>query len=151
MWFLLIDAYSKWPEIQAMPETTTEATIQQLCKIFSAHGLPEQITTDNGPQFVTEQFEKFCRSRGIQHNSTAPYHPHSNGEVETNKDSELLWICYIHVKQLLKRQECIKRLIMISILSYISMLWRYSIDSKFLLRTMLDSWNSYKTYRECNV
>ena len=82
MWFLFIDAYSKWTEIQAMSETTTEVTIQQLCKIFSAHGLPEQIITDNGPQFVSEQFEKFCRLRGIQHNITVPYHPRSNGEAK---------------------------------------------------------------------
>ena len=30
MWLLLIDAYSKWPEIYAMSATTAQATIQQL-------------------------------------------------------------------------------------------------------------------------
>ena len=31
-------------------------TIHQLYKIFSAHGLPEQLITDNDPQFVTVAF-----------------------------------------------------------------------------------------------
>ena len=55
VWLILIDAYSKWPEVHAMTETTSEATIQQLRKIFAVHGLPEQLITDNGPQLVSIQ------------------------------------------------------------------------------------------------
>ena len=77
-----IDAYSKWPEIYAMSATTAQATIQQLHKIFTVHGLPELLITDNGLQFVASGFESFCQSRGIHHTLTAPYHPRSNGEAE---------------------------------------------------------------------
>ena len=91
MWLLLIDAYSKWSELHAMSSTTGQATVQQLRKIFATHGLPQMIVSDNGPQFVSKEFKKFCSSRGIQHNTIAPYHPHSNGEakriVETFKQS----------------------------------------------------------------
>ena len=55
MWLILIDAYSKWPEIYAMSVTTAQAMIQQLHKIFTEHGLPELLITDNGPQFVTSK------------------------------------------------------------------------------------------------
>ena len=82
MWLILIDAYSKWPEVHEMSETTSKATIQQLRKIFAVQGLPELIVTDNGPQFVSEEFKSFCQQRGIQHNTIAPYHPRSNGEAE---------------------------------------------------------------------
>ena len=66
MWLVLIDAYSKWPEVHKMFETTSKATIQQLRKIFAVKGLPELIVTDNGPQFVSEEFKSFCKQRGIQ-------------------------------------------------------------------------------------
>ena len=65
-----------------MESTTAETMIKQLQHIFSAHGLPLQIISDNGPQFIAEKFKHFCLSRGIQHMTTAPYHPSSNGEVE---------------------------------------------------------------------
>ena len=65
-----------------MSKTTSKVTIQQLRKIFAVQGLPELIITDNGPQFVSEEFKSFCQQRGIQHNTIAPYHPRSNGEAE---------------------------------------------------------------------
>ena len=82
MWLLVVDAFSKWPEIHSMESTTAEATIKHLRQIFATHGLPRQIVSDNGPQFVATSFQTFCESRGIQHIRTAPYSPRSNGEAE---------------------------------------------------------------------
>ena len=82
MWFLAVDAFSKWPEIHTMETTTAEATIKHLRQISATHGLPRQIVPDNGPQFVATSFQKFCESRGIQHIKTAPYSPRCNGEAE---------------------------------------------------------------------
>ena len=81
MWMLVVDAYSKWPEI-VMESTTAETTIKHLQQIFATQGLPFQIVSDNGPQFTAESFQQFCMSRGIRHTTTAPYHPSSNGEAE---------------------------------------------------------------------
>ena len=84
MWLILIDAYSKWPEIYAMSATTPQAKIQQLQKIllYMASQSYSSVITDNGPQFVASEFESFCQSRGIHHTRTAPYHPRSNDEAE---------------------------------------------------------------------
>ena len=82
MWLLLIDAFSKWPEIHEMRATTAKATIDKLKHIFAAQGLPEHIISDNGPQFIANEFAQYCNSRGIAHTTTPPYHPRSNGEVE---------------------------------------------------------------------
>ena len=71
----------KWPEVYAMSSTATTATVQQFRKIFATHGLPQIIVSDNGPQFVSEDFKQFCNWRGIQHNIIAFYHSHSNYEV----------------------------------------------------------------------
>ena len=82
MFFVLIDAHSKWPEVKVMKSTTTEKTIEVIRSIFAQHGLPEQFVTDNGPQFISSDFEKFLKSNGIKHILSAPYHPASNGLAE---------------------------------------------------------------------
>jgi len=50
--------------------------------MFAAYGLPEQLVTDNGPQFTAEEFAVFLKRNGIKHIKVAPYHPSSNGAVE---------------------------------------------------------------------
>ena len=49
---------------------------------FATLGLPEELVTDNGPSFTSEEFAKFQRMNGIKHITTAPYHPGSNGLAE---------------------------------------------------------------------
>ena len=45
-------------------------------------GIPNQIVTDNGPQFTATEFEEFYKNNGINRTLTAPYHPNLNGEAE---------------------------------------------------------------------
>ena len=82
MFFLLVDAHSKWPEIYEMTSTTSARTIELLRHLFAAYGLPEQVVPDNCPQFISGEFESFMKNNGIKHIRTAPYHPASNGAVE---------------------------------------------------------------------
>jgi transposase InsO family protein len=82
MWLVIVDAKSKWPEVIRMKNTSAESTIAAIRNCFWTHGLPEQIVSDNGPQFKSAEFAKFCQERGISHTLIAPYHPQSNGEAE---------------------------------------------------------------------
>ena len=82
MYFLVIDAHSKWGEVFQMTQTTTTKTVELLRQLFASYGLPEQVVSDNGPQFVSEEFRQFMRGNGIRHIRCAPYHPASNGLVE---------------------------------------------------------------------
>ena len=50
-----------------MKNTTVNRTIEELRKLFSSYGLPEQIVTDNGPQFVSEEFAMFTKANGVKH------------------------------------------------------------------------------------
>ena len=65
-----------------MFSTSASKTIQVLRSVFAAHGLPDQLVSDNGPQFTSEEFTCFLRSNGIKHTLTAPYHPATNGAAE---------------------------------------------------------------------
>lgn len=55
-----------------MASTTAQKTISVLKAMFAAYGLPEQIVTDNGPQFVPEKFAMFMRGNGIKHIRSTP-------------------------------------------------------------------------------
>jgi len=82
MLFVLVDAHSKWPEVYPMKSTTASHTIDVLRKIFAAYGLPEQLVSDNSPQFVSSEFATFLKANAIRHVRCAPYHPASNGLAE---------------------------------------------------------------------
>ena len=60
-----------------METVTTSIIVQALRTIFAHGGLPEQIVSDNGPHFTSEEFKQFCRLNGIKHVLVAPYHPRS--------------------------------------------------------------------------
>ena len=38
--------------------------------------------SDNGPQFVSEEYEIFLKENGVRHIRSAAYHPASYGEAE---------------------------------------------------------------------
>ena len=74
--------HSKWPEVVMMSSATSQLTIDVLRSLFSRYGLPEQIVSDNGSQFTSEEFAHFMKMNGIKHVLCAPYHPSSNGLAE---------------------------------------------------------------------
>ena len=81
-YLIAADAHSKWPEVHHMSTTTTTKTLQVLRSLFARYGIPEQLVSDNGPQFVSEEFETFMKQNGVKHIKCSPYHPSSNGQAE---------------------------------------------------------------------
>ena len=78
----MVDMATRWPEAVALPNVTTETIIEALSNIFSRIGFPEEILSDNGPQFKSEMYEQVCRFFNTRVLKTTPYHPSSNGLVE---------------------------------------------------------------------
>ncbi|XP_059621313.1 uncharacterized protein K02A2.6-like [Phlebotomus argentipes] len=79
---ILVDAYSKWPEVKVCGNMSTDTTIKKLREIFSTHGLPKVLVSDQGRQFMSQEFEVFCKMNGIIHKTGSPYHPATNGQAE---------------------------------------------------------------------
>lgn len=50
-----------------MTSITAGHTIDGLRLIFAQHGLPEEVVSDNRPQFVSNEFAEFMNKNGIKH------------------------------------------------------------------------------------
>ena len=81
-WLLLTDAFSKYPCIHPRASLSTKATIDILEKEFAHFGYPHTVVSDNAATFKSDEFQNWCRERGIIHLTGAPYHPGTNGAVE---------------------------------------------------------------------
>ncbi|XP_070548760.1 uncharacterized protein [Ptychodera flava] len=79
-----MDYYSRYLEIVHMTSTTSEQVIGKLQNLFARWGIPEEIFSDNGPQFSSADFQEFGRSMDFDapHATSSPHYPQSNGEAE---------------------------------------------------------------------
>ena len=59
---------------------STCAVWDKLKKTFDAYVYPTSVSTDGGPQFGKE-FDSFCNTAGIEHDTSSPYNPMSNGRA----------------------------------------------------------------------
>ncbi|XP_064475774.1 uncharacterized protein LOC135389671 [Ornithodoros turicata] len=80
--FVLVDSYSKWIEVRCLSTATAARTIGTLRAIFAAYGSPEELVSDNEPQFIAQELADSTRGLGIRHTRTPPYHAASNGAAE---------------------------------------------------------------------
>jgi len=78
----LIDYHSKFTEIKITTEVSTETIIEFLEETFSRFGYCTIMTTDNGPQFISDDFKRFLQQCGITQRRSSIYNPQANGTVE---------------------------------------------------------------------
>ena len=78
-WLVLVDPHSKYPCIHPITAASTKATTDLLEEDFAYFGYPHIIATDNATTFLSDEFQAWCRERGITHLTGAPYHPAMNG------------------------------------------------------------------------
>ena len=81
-YLLFVDYLSRWIEFVQMKTTSGTSTVVQFKSICSKYGIPEEIRTDNGPQFSSHEFARFCQEYGIKHTTSSPLYPQSNGTSE---------------------------------------------------------------------
>ena len=65
---------------ESMKTTQVELIIQKAKEQFP--GANVRIISDNGPQFIANDFKDFIRLAGMTHVRTSPYYPQSNGKIE---------------------------------------------------------------------
>ena len=82
-YLIVIDYFSRYVEVAAMQTTTKSSeVIRALKSIFARHGIPEQVRSDDGPQFDSAEFSYFAKEWGFKHSTSSPRFPQANGKVE---------------------------------------------------------------------
>ncbi|CAF1240779.1 unnamed protein product [Adineta ricciae] len=82
-WLVMVDAKSKFPFVADMGHDTSA---KNLCNVLEQAidwlGPPTTLVSDNGPPFTSFEMKEFYKQYGIEHITTPPYHPPSNGIAE---------------------------------------------------------------------
>ena len=91
-----MDYFSRHPEIIKLPSTTSTSVIKALQAIFSRHGTPEIVRSDNGPQYASQEFTDFAKSYSFNHTTSSARYLQSNGQAERMVQT---------VKQMLRRSK----------------------------------------------
>ena len=81
-YLIIVDRYSGYPWCYQLHSLNTAAILKILTSLFNSVGWPQQITSDNGPQFRSE-FKQFCKDHQILHIPSSPHNPESNGLAES--------------------------------------------------------------------
>ena len=82
-WFLIIiDHFTKWADIHAMPDAKTDTVANCIVKTILKFGIPNQIITDQGPNFQAEMLQHVYDLLDVYKTRTTPYHPEADGGSE---------------------------------------------------------------------
>ena len=73
---------TRWPEAIPLKSITAKAVALGMVDIFLRTGIPLELISDQGAQFVGSVVRQLCSSLNIERIRTTPYHPEGNGVVE---------------------------------------------------------------------
>lgn len=95
----VVDYATRYPEAVALKDIFTITVAEALVDTFSRVGIPKEILSDQGSQFVSDVMKEVSRLLSIKQLVTTPYHPMCNGLVERFNGT---------IKTMLKRVCCEK-------------------------------------------
>ena len=82
MLLVVCDYFSNYIEVEKLQTTTTKAVVKALMTLYARYGVPDTLVTDNGPQFSSAEFATFSKAWGLEHKTSSPHYPQSNGKAE---------------------------------------------------------------------
>lgn len=83
-YIIFADRFSGWTEVAPL-KTSSNATavINILRRYFATFGVPQELSSDGGPPFESNEFNTFLKNWGINHRLSSAYFPQSNGRAES--------------------------------------------------------------------
>jgi len=82
-YLLIVDYFSKYPEVIPVEYKTAAQTIQVFKSVFARHGIPNIVIADNMP-FDSKALKQFSKDWNFSIVTSRPYYLQSNGLAERN-------------------------------------------------------------------
>ena len=81
-YLLLVDYTSQFPIVCKLNSMTAQHVINHFKPIFSEYGWLDTLVSDNGPCYSSEAFTKIMQEYNVNHITSSPHYPKSNGVAE---------------------------------------------------------------------
>ncbi|KAG1968655.1 retrotransposable element [Pimephales promelas] len=94
----VVDRFSKAAHFIPLPKlpSAKETAVTVIDHVFRIHGLPTDVVSDRGPQFISKFWKEFCKLLGATVSLSSGFHPQSNGQTErANQDLERTLRCLV--------------------------------------------------------
>ncbi|KAF6030922.1 hypothetical protein EB796_010766 [Bugula neritina] len=78
----LVDYATRYPEATPLKNIDSATVAEALLDMYSRVGIPEEVISDQGTQFISDYMKEFTRLLDMRQLPTSPYHAMANGLVE---------------------------------------------------------------------
>ena len=78
-YIVVVNIFSRYFEFEKLGSTSSDAVIRKVKGIYSRHGIPEKVVSDNDPQYASHECDTVAEQWEFTHVTSNPRNSQSNG------------------------------------------------------------------------